>query len=203
MKVAVFGGTGHVSKYLVDELVSVGHQVRLLSRNPMASRNHVETLVGDALSASDVRRVLEGCQAVVNCVGSLKNRDGFYSVITANILDNMAQLGLSRYLLITNSATQLPTDSATFFTRLGVLGFRLLFPQMLADKQRELELVVASDTDWAVFRLPLVLDSPQGGPARTDARSLRGWFISNGAVARTIAQEVGGAHHREAVFLFA
>jgi len=203
MKIAVFGGTGHVSKYLVDELIVAGHTVRLLSRQPVPNRVHVESMIGDALVAEDVRRVMEGCQVVVNCIGRLKNEGAFHTPITSWILKNMDALAISRYILVTNATVRLPSDSVTLFSWVGSLIFQLLFPEMLKDKQRELDMVIQSDVDWTVFRLPIVTDAYKSGTPQKAYSSLRGGFITNGAVARAIVKEIDRpTSRRTALYLF-
>lgn len=203
MKVAVIGGTGHVSKYLLATLTAAGHRIRLLSRKPVVPGNLVETVTGDARLFDDVFRVVEGCDVVVNCVGRLKNDTGFYERITANIVSSMRKSGIRCYVLVTNSALRLDADIPTTFSLAGAALFRLVFPRMVEDKERELRHIFDSGMDWVVFRLPIVLDAKSESVPRMDRRSLRGLIVSNGAVAHAIAREIETLPNRgNAPFLF-
>lgn len=74
MRVAIIGGTGFVGSYLVDALADSGHDVRLLVRPGSEDkvRRDTQTVVGDISSAEALHAVLDGCDAVIYCVGLLR-----------------------------------------------------------------------------------------------------------------------------------
>jgi len=70
MRVAVTGGCGFIGSHVVDQLLTAGHQVRVLDvgggwRNPAA-----EYLTGDVLDPAALRRGLAGCAAVFHLAGA-------------------------------------------------------------------------------------------------------------------------------------
>jgi len=74
VKVTVFGATGVVGRALLPLLVS-DHELAAVSRSPHATEQGVRWVEGDASSADDVARAIEGAEVVYYLVHSLGRRD--------------------------------------------------------------------------------------------------------------------------------
>jgi uncharacterized protein YbjT (DUF2867 family) len=74
VKVTVFGATGVVGSALLPLLVA-DHGVVAVSRSTHASEQGVRWVEGDASSADDVARAVEGAEVVYYLVHSLGRRD--------------------------------------------------------------------------------------------------------------------------------
>ena len=76
MKVAVIGGTGFVGRYIVDALIDAGHAVSLLARpgseEKLQRADAVHVTRGAVESATAIAATLEGCDAVIYCIGILR-----------------------------------------------------------------------------------------------------------------------------------
>jgi uncharacterized protein YbjT (DUF2867 family) len=72
LQILVTGGTGYIGSRLVPVLGARGHRVRVLARPGSAHRvpPGAECVVGDALDAESVRRVLRPGDTVVHLVGT-------------------------------------------------------------------------------------------------------------------------------------
>ena len=70
MKVTVLGASGMVGTPLVAELLSRGHQVNAVVRNPdrIAARDDLTVTRGDAFDPDSVRSVIDGADALVTLV---------------------------------------------------------------------------------------------------------------------------------------
>src|SRR6266404_994632 len=68
--ILVTGGTGFVGRAVIGELVAAGHMVRVLSRiaHP-TTESHVSVVQGDITCPDDLKRAIDGCEAIFNCVG--------------------------------------------------------------------------------------------------------------------------------------
>ena len=76
MRCIIFGATGYLGVRLVPELLSAGHDVRVMARTPaklddVPWRQDVEVVEGDVADADTVRRALEGQQVLFYLVHSM------------------------------------------------------------------------------------------------------------------------------------
>jgi uncharacterized protein YbjT (DUF2867 family) len=80
MRCVVFGATGYLGTRLVPQLISAGHQVRVMARTPaklddVPWRAHVEVVEGDVTEADQVRRALKGQEVLYYLVHSMLKSD--------------------------------------------------------------------------------------------------------------------------------
>jgi uncharacterized protein YbjT (DUF2867 family) len=107
MRCVVFGATGYLGARLVPELLSAGHEVRVMARTPaklddVPWRGRVEVVQGDVTDVEQVRTALEGQQVLYYLVHSMLAAD-FVNVDArgASIVgDAAAQAGLSRIVYV-------------------------------------------------------------------------------------------------------
>ncbi len=77
--VAVIGGAGFIGRNIVEQLARQGARVKILTRNadrakflkPMGDVGQITAVGGNALEDDDLRRVMQGTDAVVNTIGIL------------------------------------------------------------------------------------------------------------------------------------
>ncbi len=80
MRCVVFGATGYLGTRLVPQLLSAGHDVRVMARTPaklddVPWREHVEVVEGDVTDANRVRQALEGQEVLYYLVHSMLKSD--------------------------------------------------------------------------------------------------------------------------------
>lgn len=109
MRVALIGGTGFVGSYLVDALADAGHEIRLLVRpgSEHKIQKETQTVAGDVSSPEALEATLDGCDAVIYCVGLLREfpRRGitFEATQYQGVVDTVAaakKMGVTRLLLM-------------------------------------------------------------------------------------------------------
>ena len=75
-RVALFGGTGFVGSYLVDALLENGYEPSLLvragSEHKVRQPVRCRVVSGDVCSDAAIDDTLEGCDAVIYCIGILR-----------------------------------------------------------------------------------------------------------------------------------
>ena len=68
MKVALFGATGFVGSYIVDELISQGMEANLMvregSENKLLQKEKCRIIKGDIDDEIEINETLDGCCAV-------------------------------------------------------------------------------------------------------------------------------------------
>ena len=70
MKIMVAGGSGFLGSYVVDALVSTGHDVSIFDRKESAYRNpRAGLILGDVLDAAALNTAVSGHDVVYNIAG--------------------------------------------------------------------------------------------------------------------------------------
>lgn len=147
MKIFISGGTGFVGGHVTRELLSRGHQVRLLShRRSGEEKQGIETAEGDVTRLDSFVSSLEGCDAVINLVGIIREFpskgitfEHLHEQATANMLAAATRTGIKRYLQMSALGTRPGAVSNYHKTK------------FVAE-----ELVRASGLDWTIMRPSLI-----------------------------------------------
>ncbi|MBV9320229.1 MAG: NAD(P)H-binding protein, partial [Mycobacterium sp.] len=107
MRCVVFGATGYLGTRLVPELLSAGHKVRVMARQPakldaVPWRDHAEVVQGDVTDGDEVRRALDGQEVLYYLVHSLLRPDfvDFDARAASTVADAAAQARLSRIIYV-------------------------------------------------------------------------------------------------------
>ena len=107
MRCVVSGATGYLGARLVPELLSAGHDVRVMARKPaklddVPWRQQVNVVDGDVADGDRVRRALGGQQVLYYLVHSLLRSDfvDFDARAASIVADAATQAGLSRIVYV-------------------------------------------------------------------------------------------------------
>ncbi len=170
MTLAILGATGKTGVHLLAQALDAGHHVRALVRDPSkVTRTDARlTLVqGNVRDAAAVARAIEGSDAVISALGPTRNApDMDISTGMAHVLAAMGVHGVRRLVVVTGAGVRVAGDRPGAFDRFMGLALRLAAKHVLADSQRMVELVHASDRDWTVVRVPMLTDGPATGKLR-------------------------------------
>ncbi len=99
MKLALFGATGRVGRYIVNMALRDGHKVKALVRTPdFDSHPNLEMIVGNVRNGDDVRRTVQGADAVFSAIGT--DRTTTLSEATPLIIHAMEAEGIRRVITI-------------------------------------------------------------------------------------------------------
>ncbi len=107
MKILVTGGAGFIGSHVADRLEAAGHEVRIfdLRESPHHEPGHFDTFIGDLLDAGDVRRAMEGCDAVAHLAAAADvneveaepaDAEALNSRGTVNVLEAARELDVKR-----------------------------------------------------------------------------------------------------------
>ncbi|MGP7819551.1 NAD(P)-dependent oxidoreductase [Niallia sp. 01092] len=192
-RIAIIGGTGKVGRYLAKKAVENGFKVRMLVRNPdkVAFRDEkIEIISGDAQNLQSIRTLLEGCSIVINTLGQPVKEMPIYSSVTQTIITTMKEYRISRYIGVTGASLTLKSDNKSFINTIGAKAFEILFPKMMKDKRNELDLLINSDIDWTIVRLPFVGEGPETSIIKEHLTDMPGRNISNADIARFLISQI-------------
>jgi NADH dehydrogenase len=155
-RIFVTGGTGFVGKVLVRELLAHGFLVRCLVR-PGSERDlrgfeAIDRVPGDVLEPADLVAGAEGCSAMVNLVGIIREHrargitfERLHTKATTNMLAVARDAGIKRFVQMSSLGARPHAPSAYHRT-----------------KWKAEEAVRASGLDWTIFR-PSIVFGPEDG----------------------------------------
>lgn len=186
MRVAIFGGTGGVGRWLLAIARENGDHVKVLVRDRRklpSDLGAVGVLEGDVRDREAVAVTVSGSDVVFSALGS----DGLgqttlYSQGTANIIAAMKRSGATRLLVVSSVGVE-DDPNMSFLARRVFLP--LLLRNVLADMrvmEREIE---ASGLVYTIVRPGRLTDGPRTGLYRANDRFVpeRGREISRADVA--------------------
>jgi len=162
MKIFISGGTGFVGGHVIRELLNKGHELRLLVHRRNPAVEGIEQVEGDVTKLESFEASLQGCQAVVNLVGIIREFpsksvtfEKLHVQATSNMLAATQRAGIKRYVHMSALGTR-PDARSNYHI----------------SKYRAEELVRASPLDWTIFRPSLVF-GPKDGFVNMLAAQLR------------------------------
>lgn len=170
MKIAVFGGTGRTGLQVVEQALAAGHSVNVLARNPakLTIQHPALTVTpGDVQDAAAVERALAGADAVISVLGPTSNEPVFaVSKGMEHILAAMRRFGIRRLVISAGAGVGDAQDAPGLFNHLMNFLLKTAAKNVYLDMQKTVELVRASNLDWTVVRVPMLVDGARSGDIR-------------------------------------
>lgn len=158
-KIAVLGGGGRTGKYLVNQLISKGFQLKVLLRHPeefQIQSQQIEIVNGDATHPESIRQLAEGCQAVISVVGQRPGEPLVAYQAIQNLLNAMNDYGVKRLISLAGLNVDTPSDQKGKETLLATEWMKANFPEIHADRQKSYSLLEQSPLDWTLIRVPFI-----------------------------------------------
>ena len=157
MKVALFGGTGFVGSYIVDELVSREHQPRLMvrpgSEGKVPKPEYCETVSGDIHDDYAIRETLYDCDAAIYLIAVIREfpKEGITNELLqfrgAQRVANIAlEVGVKRFLLMSALGTNCGPGASKYFKA-----------KHLAEQA-----VKNTELSWTILRPSSIFGDPRG-----------------------------------------
>lgn len=143
LRIAVTGGTGFVGSRLLAALAEAGHEVRALTRRPLADAAGLTWVPGSLEDQAALARLAEGAEALIHVAGVLRaDAAGFEAGNvrgTAGVIEAARAQGVRRFVHVSSLAAREPQLS-----------------QYGASKARSEALVRESGLEFAIVRPPAV-----------------------------------------------
>ncbi|WP_233277437.1 NAD(P)-dependent oxidoreductase [Paenibacillus durus] len=192
-QIAIIGGTGRAGRYLAKKALESGHSVRMLVRNPEKLTYHddrIQIIAGDARDVSSIRSLLDGCNVVINAFGQPVKALPLYSEITSNVLTVMNEYGIRRYIGVTGGSINVDGDRKSLINRVAAKLFEILLRKMIMDKKKELTLLMKSDIEWTLVRLPFVVEGSETGIIKENLTDVPGRTMTNEDIAKFLIDQI-------------
>ncbi|KAI8913723.1 hypothetical protein BC831DRAFT_489773 [Entophlyctis helioformis] len=182
-KYGVFGGTVGVGKHFVEQALAAGHTVTVLARTPakldeVAAKygNKLVIVQGDALNADDVKKVVQGQDAILTSLGNGPATPmNICSTASKFIIDAQTEFNVKRTVVITSFGCRESWNDSSLSIR-PFLYFFIGAP--IRDKNIQEELYEKSSLNWTVLRPGGLTNNPPKGEFR------HGIAIPGGMIAR-------------------
>jgi len=208
IKIAVIGGTGKSGKYLIKHLIGEGYRLKMLVRNPARldfTDPLIEVVHGDVLDYESVRKLFEGCQAVISTLGMGQppSETSLFSKAAVNIIRSVEENWIQRYIVTTGLNVDTPFDNKGVATKSATEWMYKNFPLTTADKQKEYELLRNSDINWIMVRLPMIELTDLKCETEASLEDCKGNKISAASLAEFLAGQLfDDTYIRMAPFLY-
>uniref|UniRef100_A0A0K8TQW4 Putative nmra-like family n=1 Tax=Tabanus bromius TaxID=304241 RepID=A0A0K8TQW4_TABBR len=155
--IAIFGGTGMTGECAVKHALSRGFTVKVLYRNeatvPDAFKENVVLVKGDVTCADDVKKVIDGVDAVCVVLGTRNKLEPTTEMSrgTQNIIDSMKHCGVDRIsVCLSTFLLRSPSEVPPIFTDLN------------NEHKRMLEIVKNSGLNYVCVLPPHISSDPPG-----------------------------------------
>ena len=170
MKIAVFGATGLLGRYVVEEALERDIDVRVLVRTPSklgGMLSQVDVVEGDYFSPDDQAKTLEGVDFVVSTIGPPPVRTGspeaeHYGRAMQSLVDAMKANGLSRVVNVAGASAAVTGEKVQFSRKLIRWIMHLTVPVMTPAKELEISVLRASGLAHTTVRPPMIAEGVRG-----------------------------------------
>ncbi|USG60590.1 SDR family oxidoreductase [Sneathiella marina] len=154
MKVTIFGATGTIGRFLVDQALMQGHEVTAFTRSPDGigqSADALHVFNGDVRDPVAVANAIEGQDAVICALGMpLLNKEGLRATGTRNIVTAMETAGVKRFVCLSGLGAG---DSWSLLPwHYKYLIVPLMMRRLFKDHNAQEEYVRKSSLDWIIAR---------------------------------------------------
>lgn len=209
-KLLIIGASSGIGLWTVQKALKQGYAVRAFSRHAEKMRirhDRLDKVNGNALDAGNVATALKGCDAVIQTLGvalNLKMLTGpvtLFSEATKVLVPAMAEASVNRLIAVTGYGAG---ESKHYMPLWERPGFNMVFGRAYGDKDKQEDIIKASQLDWTIVRPVVLVDAFGSGGYKefTDPKQFRNGIISRADVAHFIIKEIGGESYvREGVVL--
>ena len=154
MKVAIFGSTGFVGKYLLKSLINYNHEIYTLVRNGSENKineiNHVNIINGDMNNKTSIEQTIMNCSTVIYNIGIIREFPSkgisykkLHYEYAKNVIDKAKQYNVKHFILMSANGVK---ENGTGYQH----------TKYLAE-----EYLKASGLNYTIFRPSLIFGPPK------------------------------------------
>ena len=197
-RILVIGGSQGIGLAVCQIAVANGHVVRAMTRRgrlPETVSDNCEAFSGNARSAADIARALDGIDVVVQALGVPPSLDlvfkpvSLFSEATRVLLPEMMKAGVKKLVAVTGFGAG---DSHEAINILQRLPFKMLLKNAYDDKSIQEALIAESELEWLIVRPGVLMNCPVSGKYSVLSRpnEWRNGIVARADVADFIVQRI-------------
>ena len=155
MKIALFGGTGFVGQYIVEELLNLGYNINIFvreqSKNKIRQSERINKFIGNIDDLKLIKNILIDCDVVIYLIGIIREFplkgitfNEVHYEFTKNIIELSDKNNIKRFILMSANGVK-------------EHGTKYQSTKWLAD-----QILKKTTMDWTIFRPSLIFGEPNG-----------------------------------------
>lgn len=165
MVITIFGASGGIGKHAVDYALRKGYKVRAYLRNPQKlniQHENLSIIQGELSDYDSVKKVVEGTNAIIWCVGISMKRHKDRDILEAHkvLLKAMKACQVKRLINWATPSVKFEKDIKSFLTIVPGIGASFMFPDTKKELVEITDLITASDLEWTIVRFLMPTDEP-------------------------------------------
>ncbi|MDH3512311.1 MAG: SDR family oxidoreductase [Gammaproteobacteria bacterium] len=158
MKILIIGSTGTIGSELLNQSLSLGHEVTAFARNPTGialAHPALSIVQGDVMDPASLERAMLGHDAVLIALG-VGAKGNIRARGTQNVITAMHHCGIRRLICLSSLGVGDSRENLNFFWK--YLMFGLLLRRAYADHVAQEAVVRDSGLDWTIVRPGAYID---------------------------------------------
>ncbi len=171
MRIALFGATGGIGRFVLEQALGAGHDVTVLTRDPgkvadPAAGDRLRVVVGDIEQYESVLAVVVGSDAVISALGPTRNavdQVELFGRWAGHLVEAMEAHGPARVVILSGAAVDVPGERKALGDRIASAVVRIFVRHVVAAKQAEFDVISRSRLEWVAVRPPRVVPGPRTG----------------------------------------
>ena len=150
MHIALYGATGKSGSRILTELLSRGHQVTAIVRNPkkLAAQPGLTAVEGDVSSVSGIASKINGADAVVSAYGPPPDDTDQLLPVTDHFIQAVKEAGTPRFLVVGGAGS---LEVAPGVTGIDSGHIPAEWLPIAVSHAKVLKLLQKSDINWTYF----------------------------------------------------
>ncbi|MGH8027008.1 MAG: NAD(P)-dependent oxidoreductase [Pseudoxanthomonas sp.] len=164
MKVTLFGATGKIGRYLIDEGLSRGMDLTVFARSDSPFQDpNVHVIRGDLADLALLRQAIRGSGAVLSALGPTALRHPSDLPITRAadaVISAMKQEGVTRLIAISTGTAPDSADAPDPRITIPAKLIKVVMPSAYRDIIGLASSIRASGLDWTMVRVAFLKDGP-------------------------------------------
>ncbi len=197
MKIAIFGASGGIGKFVLHHALEQGFEVSAYLRNPSKLALSHQNLVltqGELNNYDLIKQAMVGCEAVICAIGvpmkfSYPTMDSLEG--HKNILKAMKDLKISRLIDWATPSVPYKDDKKSFITVIPGFMAGILFPKAKKELLAISNIIQQADVSWTIVRFMAPTDTAFTGKIKVGFGDVKMRFnIARTDIAYFMVQQV-------------